>query len=44
MNVDELKKGEIDWIDMDEIEKICLESTKKYGGEAVMICNKRISI
>ena len=44
MNMDKLKKGEIDWIDMDEIEKICLESTKKYGGEAVMICNKRISI
>lgn len=44
MNMDKLKKGEIDWIDMDEIEKKCLESTKKYGGEAVMICNKRISI
>lgn len=43
--MDELKKGEIDWIDMDKIEKKCLESTKKeYGGEAVMICNKRINI
>ena len=27
--MDKLKKGEIDWIDMDEIEKKCLESTKK---------------